>query len=179
MNAFVCTSWSCLLLLISVFVLVDGGWTPWSVWSDCSVTCGHGTQIRTHACINPPSRNNGSDCPGPEKETRDCPTLPCLGLFTDFLLFIIMLSWHYSTYSSIQGTATYLRFVVVIGGIVYRWSLSVVSLVVMFPKLWRGFSVTASNVSVWRSRRCNMSSWDQGRENQTGESAVLQTALPK
>ncbi|CAF98845.1 unnamed protein product, partial [Tetraodon nigroviridis] len=78
---------------------VDGGWTPWSVWSDCSVTCGHGTQIRTHACINPPPRNNGSDCLGPERETRDCPTLPCLGLFTDFLLFIIMLYWIYILYS--------------------------------------------------------------------------------
>lgn len=99
-NTFVCACYrSRLLVLNCVFVPVDGGWTPWSVWSDCSVTCGHGTQIRTHACINPPPRNNGSDCLGPERETRDCPTLPCLGLFTDFLLFIIMLYWIYILYS--------------------------------------------------------------------------------
>lgn len=61
---------------------VDGGWTPWSVWSDCSVTCGRGTQVRTHACINPPPRNNGSDCSGPERETQECHAPPCLGLFT-------------------------------------------------------------------------------------------------
>lgn len=60
---------------------VDGGWTPWSVWSDCSVTCGRGTQVRTHACINPPPRNNGSDCSGPERETQECHAPPCLGLF--------------------------------------------------------------------------------------------------
>nr|XP_040023734.1 SCO-spondin [Gasterosteus aculeatus aculeatus] len=57
---------------------VDGGWTPWSVWSDCSVTCGRGTQVRTRACIDPPPRNNGSQCGGPEQETQDCLPAPCL-----------------------------------------------------------------------------------------------------
>uniref|UniRef100_UPI0009B3A79C coadhesin-like n=1 Tax=Monopterus albus TaxID=43700 RepID=UPI0009B3A79C len=60
---------------------VDGGWTLWSVWSDCSGTCGQGTQVRTRACINPPPRNNGSYCSGPEKETQDCYTTACLGLY--------------------------------------------------------------------------------------------------
>uniref|UniRef100_A0A8C7WLU6 SCO-spondin n=1 Tax=Oryzias sinensis TaxID=183150 RepID=A0A8C7WLU6_9TELE len=55
-----------------------GRWTPWSVWADCSVTCGGGTHVRTRACINPPPRNNGSDCSGPDRETRDCQTPPCL-----------------------------------------------------------------------------------------------------
>uniref|UniRef100_A0A3Q3AAE4 SCO-spondin n=1 Tax=Kryptolebias marmoratus TaxID=37003 RepID=A0A3Q3AAE4_KRYMA len=57
---------------------VDGGWTPWSVWSDCSVTCGQGTHVRTRACINPPPRNNGSHCSGPERETQYCQTPPCM-----------------------------------------------------------------------------------------------------
>uniref|UniRef100_A0A665VKH1 SCO-spondin n=1 Tax=Echeneis naucrates TaxID=173247 RepID=A0A665VKH1_ECHNA len=57
---------------------VDGGWTPWSVWSDCSVTCGQGTQVRTHACINPPPRNNGSYCSGSAKEIQECHAPPCL-----------------------------------------------------------------------------------------------------
>uniref|UniRef100_H2LGR4 Subcommissural organ spondin n=1 Tax=Oryzias latipes TaxID=8090 RepID=H2LGR4_ORYLA len=55
-----------------------GRWTPWSVWADCSVTCGGGTHVRTRACINPPPRNNGSDCSGPDRETQDCQTPPCL-----------------------------------------------------------------------------------------------------
>uniref|UniRef100_A0A8C8IE07 SCO-spondin n=1 Tax=Oncorhynchus tshawytscha TaxID=74940 RepID=A0A8C8IE07_ONCTS len=58
---------------------VDGGWTPWSVWSDCPVTCGRGTQIRSRACINPPPRNNGTDCRGPERDAQGCHTPPCLG----------------------------------------------------------------------------------------------------
>uniref|UniRef100_A0A8D3EE01 SCO-spondin n=1 Tax=Scophthalmus maximus TaxID=52904 RepID=A0A8D3EE01_SCOMX len=63
---------------LCVLLSVDGGWTPWSVWSDCSVTCGLGAQVRTRACINPPPRNNGSHCSGPERETQECHTLPCL-----------------------------------------------------------------------------------------------------
>uniref|UniRef100_H3AZK0 SCO-spondin n=1 Tax=Latimeria chalumnae TaxID=7897 RepID=H3AZK0_LATCH len=59
---------------------VDGTWTPWSPWSDCPVTCGQGTQIRNRACINPPPRNNGSDCEGPETEAQNCSTLPCPGI---------------------------------------------------------------------------------------------------
>ncbi|KAI7792293.1 SCO-spondin [Triplophysa rosa] len=57
---------------------VDGGWTPWSVWSDCPVTCGKGKQIQTRACINPPPRNNGTYCTGPERDTQDCHAGPCL-----------------------------------------------------------------------------------------------------
>ncbi|CAG5895700.1 unnamed protein product [Menidia menidia] len=57
---------------------VDGGWTPWSVWSDCPVTCGQGTHVRTRACINPPPRNNGTHCSGPERESQPCQTPPCL-----------------------------------------------------------------------------------------------------
>ncbi|XP_015268441.1 PREDICTED: SCO-spondin [Gekko japonicus] len=58
---------------------VHGAWTPWSPWSDCPVTCGRGTQIRTRACINPPPRNNGSPCPGPETQAQNCTAQPCPG----------------------------------------------------------------------------------------------------
>ncbi|XP_043922260.1 SCO-spondin-like [Protopterus annectens] len=60
-----------------VFCRVDGVWTPWSPWSDCPVTCGLGNQIRTRACINPPPRNNGSECQGPDTEEQNCNRVPC------------------------------------------------------------------------------------------------------
>uniref|UniRef100_A0A3Q2Y1W0 Uncharacterized protein n=1 Tax=Hippocampus comes TaxID=109280 RepID=A0A3Q2Y1W0_HIPCM len=66
--------------VISLLIPVDGGWTPWSVWSDCSETCGQGTQVQTRACINPPPRNNGSHCDGPERQNQECHAAPCLGL---------------------------------------------------------------------------------------------------
>ncbi|XP_077125438.1 SCO-spondin-like [Ranitomeya variabilis] len=58
---------------------VNGSWTPWSPWSGCPVTCGSALQIRSRACINPPPRNNGSDCEGPDTERRECTNQPCEG----------------------------------------------------------------------------------------------------
>ncbi|XP_078600508.1 coadhesin-like [Branchiostoma floridae x Branchiostoma japonicum] len=51
---------------------VDGGWTAWSDWSVCSVTCGTGTQFRARSCTNPAPVNGGSDCQGLGQETRQC-----------------------------------------------------------------------------------------------------------
>uniref|UniRef100_A0A8C3T440 SCO-spondin n=1 Tax=Chelydra serpentina TaxID=8475 RepID=A0A8C3T440_CHESE len=62
-----------------LFLTIHGSWTPWSPWSDCPVTCGNGTHVRTRACINPPPRNNGSDCAGPEAEAQGCAARPCPG----------------------------------------------------------------------------------------------------
>ncbi|XP_074841635.1 SCO-spondin-like [Carettochelys insculpta] len=56
---------------------VHGAWTPWSPWSDCPVTCGEGTHVRTRACINPSPRNNGSACAGPTAEAQGCAARPC------------------------------------------------------------------------------------------------------
>ncbi|XP_055489392.1 LOW QUALITY PROTEIN: SCO-spondin [Leucoraja erinacea] len=56
---------------------VDGGWTPWSPWSDCPVTCGWGMQTSTRACINPPPRNLGLDCEGLSFQTRNCSGTHC------------------------------------------------------------------------------------------------------
>ncbi|XP_078390988.1 SCO-spondin-like [Cetorhinus maximus] len=56
---------------------VDGGWTPWSPWSDCPVTCDQGLQTRTRACINPPPRNEGSECEGLSIQIQNCSILPC------------------------------------------------------------------------------------------------------
>ncbi|KAL9968596.1 hypothetical protein ACROYT_G020705 [Oculina patagonica] len=64
---------------------VDGGFSPWSSWSECSVTCGDGYQTRTRTCTNPPPQGNGNDCEGDREESRQCNDGPCpardLGLF--------------------------------------------------------------------------------------------------
>ncbi|XP_013411295.1 uncharacterized protein LOC106174328 isoform X9 [Lingula anatina] len=58
---------------------VDGGYSQWSSWSTCTVTCEGGTQERTRSCTNPAPANNGSDCSGlgPATETQQCNTQGC------------------------------------------------------------------------------------------------------
>jgi len=51
---------------------VDGGWSTWSEWGDCSATCAEGQKTRTRNCTNPPPKNGGKDCRGEKKETQAC-----------------------------------------------------------------------------------------------------------
>uniref|UniRef100_A0ABM5GM22 SCO-spondin n=1 Tax=Pogona vitticeps TaxID=103695 RepID=A0ABM5GM22_9SAUR len=64
------------IFCLDIACAVHGGWTPWSPWSDCTASCGHGHQIRTRACINPPPRNQGLPCAGPETQAQNCSGLP-------------------------------------------------------------------------------------------------------
>ncbi|KAL5016463.1 hypothetical protein ScPMuIL_006052 [Solemya velum] len=54
---------------------VDGVWTAWTDWEDCSLTCAGGTQGRNRTCIGP--FHDGEECPGPDFQTQDCNTFPC------------------------------------------------------------------------------------------------------
>lgn len=57
---------------------VDGGYSPWSRWLRCSVTCNNGTRQRVRTCTNPPPANGGEPCDGESEETTVCirPTCP-------------------------------------------------------------------------------------------------------
>ncbi|VDI24946.1 Hypothetical predicted protein [Mytilus galloprovincialis] len=56
---------------------INGGWTEWSVWSDCPETCGDEDLIRTRSCTNPSPENNGTVCQGSNTETLSCTTAQC------------------------------------------------------------------------------------------------------
>lgn len=57
---------------------VDGGWSVWTDWGSCSVTCGSGVQNRSRACNNPAPENGGTDCVGETEESQDCELDTCL-----------------------------------------------------------------------------------------------------
>ncbi|XP_021053028.1 hemicentin-1 [Mus pahari] len=56
---------------------VDGHWSEWSFWEDCSRSCGHGNQTRTRTCSNPPAQHGGRSCEGHAVETIMCNIRPC------------------------------------------------------------------------------------------------------
>ncbi|XP_078498867.1 hemicentin-1 [Lissotriton helveticus] len=56
---------------------VDGAWSDWSPWEECSRTCGQGNQTRTRTCSNPPAQYGGKPCDGNAMEVIMCNARPC------------------------------------------------------------------------------------------------------
>ncbi|XP_013378635.1 SCO-spondin [Lingula anatina] len=52
-------------------------WSEWSAWSDCSKTCGGGSQSRSRSCTSSTGVHDDSDCPGSSSETQACNTDVC------------------------------------------------------------------------------------------------------
>ncbi|XP_052216175.1 hemicentin-1-like isoform X2 [Dreissena polymorpha] len=52
--------------------IVHGGWSMWSAFGICDVTCGNGTMTRTRQCNNPKPLNGGEDCQGPSQTNGQC-----------------------------------------------------------------------------------------------------------
>ena len=65
---------------------VTGVYSDWSHWSQCSASCGGGTQERTRKCFFSKEAQGGVDCSslGPSLETRECNALLCPGKRTSF-----------------------------------------------------------------------------------------------
>jgi len=56
---------------------VDGEWSDWQKWSDCTESCGGGIRKRIRKCNNPAPENGGLKCPGPAEEEEACNEDPC------------------------------------------------------------------------------------------------------
>jgi hypothetical protein len=51
---------------------VDGDWSAWNTWSNCSRTCGGGIQLRQRQCNNPEPAFGGYNCDGTPTEYQPC-----------------------------------------------------------------------------------------------------------
>ncbi|XP_020605697.1 mucin-like protein isoform X2 [Orbicella faveolata] len=58
---------------------VNGGYTDWKPYGDCSKTCGGGVKTRKRTCTNPPPANGGKNCSrlGPDSSTSKCNNQEC------------------------------------------------------------------------------------------------------
>uniref|UniRef100_A0A8C1GCZ4 Hemicentin-1 n=1 Tax=Cyprinus carpio TaxID=7962 RepID=A0A8C1GCZ4_CYPCA len=56
---------------------VDGSWSEWSSWEECSRTCGQGNRTRVRTCSNPPAQHGGRACEGKAVEAIMCSIRPC------------------------------------------------------------------------------------------------------
>lgn len=63
---------------------IDGGYSDWSMWSECTVSCGGGTSLRERTCTNPVPQYGGSSCSGPSNETTECNTNACSSKYAIF-----------------------------------------------------------------------------------------------
>ena len=57
---------------------INGEWSEWSEYDECSVECGGGLKTRTRACDDPVPEFGGLDCVGNSIETQTCNTFNCI-----------------------------------------------------------------------------------------------------
>lgn len=80
------------MILISKFILVNGGWSAWGQWTQCRCSGRVSGQRRTRSCTEPHPLHGGAPCQGQSvQKTSDC--MMCQNgitfvLFPDFLLEI-------------------------------------------------------------------------------------------
>lgn len=64
---------------------VNGVWSLWGSWGDCSVTCENGTRQRTRTCSHPPQKYAGKPCDGETAQYKPCQMDLCPGESTFYL----------------------------------------------------------------------------------------------
>ncbi|XP_071822540.1 A disintegrin and metalloproteinase with thrombospondin motifs 18-like isoform X2 [Apostichopus japonicus] len=63
---------------------VDGGWSDYGGFQECSTSCGGGVQFKVRQCDNPAPQNGGKYCEGPSKIYQMCNTQECEEGAVDF-----------------------------------------------------------------------------------------------
>ena len=65
-------------LIISILT-VDCEWSPYSNWTDCSMTCGGGVEMTSRSIVQS-ALFGGKNCAGDAFKTEKCNREPCPGM---------------------------------------------------------------------------------------------------
>ncbi|CAC5380612.1 Coadhesin,Thrombospondin-1,Mucin-like protein,Hemicentin-1,Thrombospondin-2 [Mytilus coruscus] len=60
--------------------VIDGEWSTWTNWTDCSKPCNGGLKERSRNCNSPPPFNGGLYCNGTDTDVKLCNTFSCTGI---------------------------------------------------------------------------------------------------
>ncbi len=80
---------------------MDGNWSEWSSWEECSRTCGQGNRTRVRTCSNPPAQHRGRACEGKAVEAIMCSIRPCPGEWRN--IPAPAYAWTYLVFISLTG----------------------------------------------------------------------------
>ena len=63
---------------------IDGNYTEWASWTECSTTCGPGMKSRYRSCTNPAPAFGGKDCSrlGDPDQVAPCELTKCPGILS-------------------------------------------------------------------------------------------------
>jgi len=64
-------------MLRKKIILVNGSWTEWTGWGECTASCGGGTHKRSRTCTAPAPGEGGAPCDGQSEEEEPCGTEAC------------------------------------------------------------------------------------------------------
>ena len=62
-----------------ILIAVDGGWSEWGYYGECSAVCGGGRKTRYRSCTNPAPAYGGYECTGYASEEVTCNDQHCAG----------------------------------------------------------------------------------------------------
>ncbi|XP_055364320.1 A disintegrin and metalloproteinase with thrombospondin motifs 8-like [Betta splendens] len=74
-----CRHGTCMLMekMMKPLIVVDGGWSFWGPWQQCSKTCGGGVEFSYRECTDPVPENGGKYCEGQRIRYQSCNSQPC------------------------------------------------------------------------------------------------------
>lgn len=113
----------------------DGGWSRWSAWGHCSVSCGTGKVSRSRLCNNPTPLHGGRFCEGDPIEWKPC-FINCPGTSSIFILLrnilvtmkIKLLKDIHNFHSCIKKTISYNNIVFMVSELIPKTPLHTLSL---------------------------------------------------